>query len=58
MITKVYDNFKLPIQYNKESREILCTNAIKKSKNFDINNTENREKEIYQELIDSNNTRI
>ena len=23
MITKVYDNFKLPIQYNKESRKIL-----------------------------------
>tara|TARA_Y100001970_G_C14242243_1_gene865658 strand:+ start:2193 stop:3908 length:1716 start_codon:yes stop_codon:yes gene_type:complete len=23
MITKVYDNFKLPIQFNKESREIL-----------------------------------
>jgi len=46
------------IMEDKESREILCTNAIKKSKNFDINNTENREKEIYQELINSNNTRI
>ncbi len=55
------DSFKeqfVKIIDDKEYREILCANAIKKSRNFDINKIENHEKEIYQELIDSNNTRI
>ena len=55
------DSFKeqfIKIIDDKECREILCVNAIKKSRHFDTNNIENREKEIYQELIDTNNTRI
>ncbi|ARS63766.1 UDP-D-galactose:(glucosyl)lipopolysaccharide-1,6-D-galactosyltransferase [Candidatus Nitrosomarinus catalina] len=55
------DSFKeqfIKIIDDEECREILCVNAIKKSRHFDTNNIENREKEIYQELIDTNNTRI
>ena len=39
-------------------REKLCHNALLKSINFSIDKIENREKAIYQELIDFSNTRV
>ena len=48
----------LRILDNEKYREKLCKNAIIKSANFNIDKIENREKEIYQELIDSKNTRV
>ena len=35
-----------------EKREELCKNALIKSTDFSIDKIENREKEIYQELLD------
>lgn len=48
----------LRILDNEKYREKLCKNAITKSGNFNFDKIENREKEIYQELIDSKNTKL
>ena len=37
---------------DEEKREELCKNALNKSTDFSIDKIENREKEIYQELLD------